>query len=187
MFASTAGSVIDTEAAGGTFAYFSTYTSPSFVIKVKLSNMSRAGTLKLQQGEEWLSSAVIDPAGGFVYFGTGAPSFGTGSATGAITKIRISDFTKVGTLVLNPGEGSLCFAVIDTANGFAYFGGVISMTKVQLSTLTQVGSAQTAINGPSGTLTSAAIDTAAGQAYFGESFSPGRIYKISLTYTDPHS
>ena len=183
----SAGSVIDTEAPGGTFAYFSTYTSPSFVIKVKLSNMSRAGTLKLQQGEEWLASAVIDPAGGFVYFGTGAPSFGTGSATGAITKIRLSDFTKVGTLVLNPGEGNLCSAVIDTANGFAYFGagtneqgpapGII--IKVRLSDFTRVA-ALTLNPDESGPCTGA-IDSANGFAYFGTQTFPGTVVKIRLS------
>src|SRR2546427_175621 len=183
----SAGSVIDTEAAGGTFAYFSTYTSPSFVIRVKLSNMSRAGTLKLQQGEEWLSSTVIDPAGGFVYFGTGAPSLGTGSATGAITKIRISDFTKVGTLVLNPGEGNLCSAVIDTANGFAYFGagtneqgpvpGII--VKVRLSDFTRVA-ALTLNPDESGPCTGA-IDAANGFAYFGTQTFPGTVVKIRFS------
>jgi len=187
LFFLSAGSVIDTDAAGGTFAYFSTYTSPSFVIKVKLSNMSRAGTLKLQQGEEWLSSAVIDPAGGFVYFGTGAPSFGTGSATGAITKIRLSDFTKAGTLVLNPGEGNLCSAVIDTANGFAYFGagtneqgpapGII--VKVRLSDFTRVA-ALTLNPDESGPCTGA-IDVANGFAYFGTQTFPGTVVKIRLS------
>ena len=178
----SAGSVIDTEATGGSFAYFSTYTSPASVIKVKLSNMSRAGTLTLQQGQEFFDSSVIDTQAGFVYFGTDSTPFGTGNATGAITRIRTSDFTPAGTLVLKPGEGELCSGVIDTVHGFAYFGtrgfpGVI--IKVRLSDFTRV--ADLRLNTFEDGACTAAIDTRNSFAYFGTLTFPGIIAKIRLS------
>jgi hypothetical protein len=47
-----------------------------------------------------------------------------------VVKVRLSDFTRVGSLTLNTGEYGLRSAVIDTANGFAYFGTGTSPGKV---------------------------------------------------------
>jgi len=70
------------------------------------------GTLTLTGGEDILSTAVIDTANGFAYFGTG-------TVPGKIVKVRLSDFTRVGALTLDRGEGPLTSSVIDSANGFA--------------------------------------------------------------------
>ena len=59
-----------------------------------------------------------------------------------MVKVRLSDFTRVAALTLNTGEdGGLFSAVIDTANGFAYFGTWTSpgiVVKVRLSDFTRV-------------------------------------------------
>jgi hypothetical protein len=70
------------------------------------------GTLTLNSGEEALLCAVIDPGGGFAYFGTA-------TFRGIVVKVRLSDFTRVGALTLNYGEGGLSSAVIDASGGFA--------------------------------------------------------------------
>jgi hypothetical protein len=178
----SAGGVIQTETSGGSFGYFATYSSPSFVIKVKLSSMSRAATLTLQQGREYFDSSIIDTNAGFVYFGTDAPPFGTSSATGAITRIRTSDFTDAGTLVLQPGEGQICSAVIDTAHGFAYFATrsmPATVIKVRLSDFSRVG-AMTFNIGEDGACTGV-LDPVNGFAYFGTSTFPGIVVKIRLS------
>jgi hypothetical protein len=77
--------------------------------------MRRTGMLMLSSVENGLESAVIDPAGGFVYFGTA-------SEPGVVVKVRLSDFTRVGVLTLNSGENNFRCAAIDPTGGFAYFG-----------------------------------------------------------------
>ncbi len=180
LFLSAAG-IIQTETTGGSFAYFGTYTSPAFIVKVKLSNLSVASTLTLQQGREWFTSSVIDLANGFVYFGTNAQGSGTGSATGAITRIRTSNFTDAGTLLLNPGEGPLCASIKDN-NGFAYFStGAFpaQIIKVRLSDFTRVA-AITLSTGEDAACT-AVIDNANGFAYFGTQDFPASVVKVRLS------
>jgi len=77
-------------------------------------------------------------------------------------------FDPVASLTLKPGETNLYSAVIDTANGFAYFGTVTSpgiIVKVRLSDFTRV--AALTLNPGENYLYSAVIDTANGFAYFG--------------------
>jgi hypothetical protein len=86
------------------------------------------------------------------------------------SKIRLSDFTRVG--ALNTGQNPHNTAVIDAANGFAYFagGGVV---KVRLSDFTKAGAA--AINE---TILTSVVDTTRGYAYFGTS--SGKVIKLRL-------
>ena len=56
---------------------------------------------------------MIDPAGGYAYFGT---------ATGVVVKINLSDFTREAALPLGLSGGFFRSAVIDPAAGYAYFG-----------------------------------------------------------------
>ncbi|TMI29520.1 hypothetical protein E6H27_08295 [Candidatus Bathyarchaeota archaeon] len=175
----SAGGVIQTEADGGSFAYFSSYTSPSYIIKVKLSNMSRAGTLQLQQGEEYLRSSVIDTGAGYVYFPSDALD---DIGNGTITRIRISDFSNAGILHLPAGEGPICSGVIDTAHGFAYFATRTTpakIIKVRLSDFSPVGAIS--LNPGETTLCAAVIDTVNGFAYFGTYTSPSKVVKIRLS------
>ena len=58
---------------------------------------------------------MIDPAGGFLYFGTN-------SFPGQVIKVRLSDFTLYDSVGGNGGESLFGAAVIDPAAGFAYFG-----------------------------------------------------------------
>src|SRR2546427_3139626 len=63
--------VVDT--ANG-FAYFATFTSPSIIVKIRLSDFTRVASLTLNAGDGNVTSAVIDSAAGFAYFGTGTSS-----------------------------------------------------------------------------------------------------------------
>jgi len=90
---------------------------------------SRVGALILHTGENDVTSAVLDVAGGYAYFGTA-------TSPGIVVKIRLSDFTRVGAVTLNAGENFLSAATIDAAGSYGYFGtnsnpGVV--VKVQLA------------------------------------------------------
>jgi hypothetical protein len=77
-------------------------------------------------------------------------------------------------------------AVMDSANGFAYFGTLTApgkVVKVGLSNFTRVG-VVTLSNGEDD-LSSAVIDTNQGFAYFGTSTAPGRIIKVDLSNASP--
>ena len=137
------------------------------------ATISEKATLLLG-GEENLSSSVIDPAGGFAYFGTNTDP-------GMIVKVRLSDFTRVGSLTLKAGETNLTSAVIDTTNGFAYFGantvpGIV--VKVRLSDFSRVDAKP--LNAGENNLTSAVIDPAKGFAYFGTNTAPGIVVKVNV-------
>ncbi|OLE74499.1 hypothetical protein AUG19_08475 [archaeon 13_1_20CM_2_54_9] len=153
------------------FAYFSTFTSPSIIVKIRLSDLTRVGSLTLNPGENNVTRAVIDTAAGYAYFGTD-------TSPGIIVKIRLSDLTRVGNLTLNTGENHVTSAVIDTAAGFAYFGTYAgSIVKVRLSDFTRVGSLT--LNASEYYPLSAVIDSAAGFAYFGTY--AGFVVKVRLS------
>jgi len=80
-------------------------------------------------------SAVIDAEQAFAYFGTA-------TAPAVIVKVKLSDLTRSGALILNPGENYLNSATIDSGNGFAYFGAGTApgiVVKVRLFDLARVG------------------------------------------------
>jgi uncharacterized repeat protein (TIGR01451 family) len=165
------------------FAYFGTGTDPGIVVKVRLSDFTRVGALTLNQGEGRFRAAVIDSSAGFAYFGTsflGQP--------GKLVKVRLSDFTRAGVLTLNAREDNLRSAVIDPAAGFAYFGTddnasfpprQNTVVKIRLSDFTRAGVLILDPNG--GGPTSAVIDPMAGFAYFGTSRWPSHVVKVRLS------
>lgn len=158
--------VIDTQ---NGFAYFGSDRSPGTIIKVRLSDFTRVGALKLNTGEDSLYSAVIDQNNGFAYFA--AVPF----PKGKIVKVRLSDFSRVGAVTLNDGERGFA-AVIDAANDFAYFGAPTlpgTVVKIRLSDLTRVGALTVTDQ-----VLCAVIDTINGFAYFGGN---GHISKVRLS------
>src|SRR5260370_12486956 len=103
--------------------------------RIAAAGFARSGSLTLNPGES-RPVGVIDPAGGFAYFGTD-------DSPGKIVKVRLSDFTRVDTLTLNSGENDIASALIDTSAGFLYIG-LLSFSvpnkivKVRLSDFTEV-------------------------------------------------
>jgi hypothetical protein len=139
------------------------------------AGFARVGALNLEAWEDRLFSAVIDPAGGYAYFGTA-------TNPGIVVKVNLATFARVGALTLNEGEDSLISAVIDPATGFAYFGTSTSpgrVVKVDLADFTHAGALT--LNTGENWLRSAAIDPAAGFAYFGTgTFFPGIVVMVDL-------
>jgi hypothetical protein len=88
-----------------------------------LSDFTRIGNLTLSTGEDY-KSAVIHPASGFAYFGTGGSS--SVGPPSVVVQVGLSNFIRVGALTLNPGENHLLSAIIDPVAGLAYFGTYIS-------------------------------------------------------------
>lgn len=129
-----------------------------------------------------LTSAVVDTAAGFAYFGTD-------TVPGVVVKVMLGTGTgaptRVGSVTLNAGENYLRAAVIDTANGYAYFGtwtspgrvvkvalGAGSNPPVRIGALT--------LNSGENSLRCAVADPANGYAYFGTETSPARVVKVAL-------
>ncbi len=139
-------------------AYFGTLTSPGIVVKVQLpdgvsvTSMTIVSSITLPAGLSLLDASVIDSQNAFAYFGSS-------TTTGAVAKIKLSNFTLAATLNFNSSEGGVASAVIDNTNGFAYFGTHDSpgkIVKVQLSGFTRAGT-MTLLPGESD-LTSGIID-----------------------------
>jgi len=190
--------VIDT---ASSYAYFGTvsgtpFSDPGRVVKVALGAGSdpptRVGAVTLATGENNLHSAVIDVASGHAYFGTVTGiSFYDSSRVVKIALGAGSDPpTRVGAVVLATGENNPYSAVIDAANGHAYFGTATGtplsapgrVVKIALGAGSdspkRVGAVMLA-PGEAG-LWSAVIDADSGHAYFGTDTSPGRVVKVAL-------
>ena len=187
-------SVIDPSAG---YAYFCVGTfpppdhrAPATVVKVALGAgdflPTRVAALTLDSGDFNPQSAVIDPSAGYAYFGT------YGSADGDhVIKVALGTDdaapTRVGAATLNEGEMFLTQAVIDTANGYAYFGTMwadpVVVVKIALGSgdtpPSEVG--PLSLNsGESHFLQSMLIDPAHGHAYVGVGQSVDHFVKISL-------
>jgi len=138
--------------------------------------------LTLNSGENQFTSAVIDTANGYAYFGTR-------TSPGIVVKVALgsgaSAPTRIGAVTLNSGENTLLSAAIDTTNGYAYFGTDTSpgiVVKVALgagaAVPTRVGAIT--LNSGENQLASGVIDPGNGYAYFGTSTSPGYVVKVAL-------
>jgi hypothetical protein len=131
--------------------------------------------LALTRGDEYFYASIIDTEHGYAYFGTH-------TTPGAVVKIRLSDFSRVGALTLNTGENSLWTAVLDEKNGYAYFGAYDApgfVVKIRLSDFSRVGAL--ALNESDYGPASAVLDTANGYAYFGMDTSPGIVLRVRLS------
>lgn len=131
-----------------------------------------SGIVPMSYQETLVTSAVIDPDGGYAYFGTNTDP-------GIVVKVRLSDFTRVGALVLNNGESSLLTAVIDTKLGYAYWGSAGKVISIRLSDFTRQGALELA--DPSIAIGSSVIDDINGFAYFGTMDQPGTVFKVQLS------
>ncbi len=135
---------------------------------------ARVGVLTLDPGEDFLGSAVIDPAGAYAYFGDWID-------VGHVYKVDLATFTRVGVLTLPVGEERPLSAVIDPAGAYAYFGTYRTfparVVKVDLATFTRVDALE--MEADEDSICSALIDPAGAYAYFG-TFYPGRVVKIDL-------
>jgi hypothetical protein len=158
------------------FLYIGTKNAPAKIVKIRLSDFTRVGTLTLGSGENDLSpAAVLDSAGGFLYAGTR-------TSPAKIVKINLADFTRVGALTLNAGENQLWTATLDSAAGRAYFGSRTSpgvIVKINLSDFTREA-ALTLASGENEVL-AACMDETAGFAYFGLQTYPGKVVKVRLS------
>lgn len=167
--------VIDSNAG---FAYLGTSTNPAKVVKVRLSDLTEVGVLTLSINS--INAGVIDVNNGYAYFA--GSIWGT---PGKISKVSLADFTENNVLALPAGEINLAQnAVIDVANGFAYFGTYFAhpekIIKVQLSDLTEVGTLTFNSTGEKW-ISSGVIDTTNGFAYFGTDTDPAIIIKVRLS------
>lgn len=126
---------------------------------------------------------VMDKANGHIYVGTDY----SGDGPARVIKFNMGTGdnppTRVGHITLEAGENDLRAGVIDTVNGFAYFGTHTfpggKIVKIRLSDFTRVG-VLPLDTGEDG-LFCAHIDPVAGYAWFGTDTSPGRIIKIRLS------
>ena len=105
---------------------------------------------------------------------------GDGSATA-----KLEDLGRLGAFTLADGEENLRSAVIDEANGYAYFGTFTSPGQIVKVALARNGSPARRVGavtlGPNEfSVWSGVIDAAAGYAYFAVSSNPVRVVKIAL-------
>lgn len=147
------------------------------IFKIRLADFVSEGSLTLVSAEKTVWTAILDDGAGTLYLGTK-------TRPGIIVKVDLSTFTRVGALTLEPGSPYPYVPVIDTTNGYAYYGNVNTypgrIYKVRLSDFSHVGTLVLTNNSDSD-FQSAAIDVAGGYAYYGTDTEPGRIVRIRLS------
>jgi len=107
---------------------------PTRIVKVNLSNFTRAGALDMYQDYGFnISNALFDPTTGLAYFGAAQNGFDN------IIRVRLSDLTIQGNLSLpNQFANELGQEAIDSERGFAYFKGSAGLVKIRLSDFREV-------------------------------------------------
>src|SRR5207245_4259335 len=80
--------------------------------QVTPESFGKLGSLTLNRSDSYLEAAAIDTTGGFAYFGCA-------TNPGTVVKVRLADFTRVGALVLHPGEDFLGSAASARIGGVA--------------------------------------------------------------------
>ena len=166
-------------------AFFGTDADPGYVLKVILGSANTAPAVigQKQVSTNWndLYGAVIDTNHDFIYFAVH-------TQTGPILRVR-PDFTYNPSVYECPLEDvkEPRAAVIDTVNGYAYFGTDTSqaedgrVVKVDINParpFEQVGLAT--MNSGENKLLCGVIDVPNGYAYFGTYNTPARIIKVAL-------
>ena len=161
----------------GAFAYFGTTTTPGQIVKIDLATLDLVGALTLDAGEGLergaggtaavramavqCIAAVMDPQGAFAYFAAS-------STPGAIVKVDLATFTRVGAVALDAADGDPLSGVIDPAGAFAYFGTDSApgqVVKIDLATFARVGAAMMDVG--EDVLQTGVIDPSGAFAYFG--------------------
>jgi hypothetical protein len=154
------------EAAG--YAYVGDDSMPGWIIKIRLSDLSRVAALHLNAAEGLAGCGVIDSARGYAYFSV---TSGLAYVPGKIVRIRLSDFSQIDTLTLDANDYSAATMVIDPATPTLYLG-VSSWpdkaVKVDLNSFTRVGSINLQGTGDAfySQVTTSALDQANGILYF---------------------
>jgi hypothetical protein len=83
------------------------------VFKIDISTFSTVAALEIGAKDCHEDAVVVDTTNGYVYFGT------LSGSVGYIEKIRLSDFSHVGTLTVGSGYIPVCL-VLDTSGGYLY-------------------------------------------------------------------
>jgi hypothetical protein len=146
------------------FAYMGRDITPTQILKVRLADLTEAGTVTFLDGENGVRDALIDRAAGYAYFGT---------VSGQLVKVRLSDFARVDVLPL--GAGVRCAAPDDVASMAYVWLNDDTLVRVRLSDFTITGQAW---SGWGHDLVGCAVDGLRGLGYYA---TPGMlIYQVRL-------
>jgi len=182
------------------YAYFACGTNPTTIVKVQMTAGNappvRVNARTLNTGEGQLRRGVIDTTNGCAYFASGF-----GAALPIVAKIGLgagaAQPTRIGVVQLDSTQHNIGSAVIDTTNGFAYFGSydagsspatTANIYQVALGAGGTAPSLATSISLASteGELCSAVFDPVAACAYFGTDHRyPGKIYRVHTSGAAP--
>ncbi|MCA9448498.1 MAG: hypothetical protein KC931_15355, partial [Candidatus Omnitrophica bacterium] len=159
----------------GTLAWYGTNTSPGRIIKVDLSNLQKVETLVLEEGDDFLSAAVIDGDERYGYFGTK-------TEPGKIIKIDLETMKRVGEITLPEGEGNLETAIVNPNGTTAYFGTYSAPAHIVEIDLMSFSRTRGLLLPANESLLISGVADAAGQfGYFGSQTIPAKIVKVDLS------
>lgn len=155
------------------YAYFVAPTRPGALLRIRLSDFTRAGELFLGPDEIDSGLLALDPLGRFAYTDANINP-------GRMVKISLATFQRAGALSLATGKWPDA-AALDPARGWLWTTVVNAnqrLTKVRLSDFREVSPV---LEIPAGnSLETIAYDTATGVGYFVESGAAPRLVKADL-------
>ncbi|MDQ4132534.1 MAG: Ig-like domain-containing protein, partial [Actinomycetota bacterium] len=152
--------------------------SDTHTVHLEIRNFKRDDAITLPSGESALTTAVVDPAGRYAYFGT--------FSRDQVVKVDLTSFERMGSITLQRPDGAsivLRSAVIDPVGRYAYFAGDAEVFKVDLERFEQVD--RLVLEPNEEVIESGLIDPAGRFAYFGVGlFKQGKVVKVDLaTFT----
>lgn len=158
----------------GNFLVVATSGARQRILKLDISSGTAAPILadiQLDEQDAYPVSLLIDPSGTYAYLILT-------EYVSQIVKIRLSDFTRVATLVLPESDGPIYFGAMDPAGGFAYFANQAMIIKVNLASFTRVDD----LTLPAGEddMSCLAIGASGQFAYAGTFNAPAKVIKINL-------
>lgn len=149
------------------------------IIKVDTSTMTLLSSMSLSADEK-AGALLVDRVGGYLYAGLASPYQGSGSTIrGKITKIRLSDFTRVATITLSGWEEAHPdWGYLHQASGYLYFNSLGTIIKIRLSDFSRVSAELIVSN-----LGFGALDPSGNFLYFAAAHrdgppNPSFIYKV---------
>jgi len=147
--------------------YYGTHSFPSSIVRLALSDLSRAGTIVCEPDDRLLSAAVMDCE----------RQLFVGTAAGTIIRVRLVAFERNGTLRL-PQGGAVRALVADNDAGCLFAGadgGRVS--KLDARSFAEVSALQ--LPSDEAQIRSAVLHAPARLLYLGLGTTPGRIVRVS--------
>jgi len=163
------------------FAYVTQFATNGLLARIRLSDLSLAGTLALNGTGAGLTLLQLDEAAGLLYTVALDGVLAVEGAPGTLHEVRLSDFTRARSLDLADSCRSPANGLLDLAGRHIYIACQTmpsSVVRIDLSSLSVSGAAP--LSTGENMAGAVALDTYAGHLWVGTLINPGQLIRVRL-------